>query len=256
MAQVRSKLAYYGAALLALAAAGTLVGTHILHGSSRDRLRLIVQQQCLPDWLLHHNPAPCRTVRLAGSDPDAPGFAVMPDRKGGAHFLLIPTRAIRGIESPELRAPGALNYYAAAWTARDALADVVGHPVAPNAVGMAVNQRRARSQDQLHIHISCLRRSVYDALQASATQVGSDWSPLQIAGQRYQAMRIMGTELGAANPFSLLADRLPGAADAMGDFTLLVAGMQFREGPGFALLAGRSVPGAELLLDSSCAVAR
>jgi CDP-diacylglycerol pyrophosphatase len=152
VAQVRSKLAYYGAALLALAAAGTLVGTRILHGSSRDRLRLIVQQQCLPDWLLHHNPAPCRTVKLMGSD--------------------------------------------------------------------------------------------------------RDWSPLQIAGQRYQAMRVMGTGLGAANPFALLADRLPGAADAMGDFTLLVAGMQFREGPGFALLAGRSVPGAELLLDSSCAVAR
>lgn len=224
MAQVRSKLAYYGAALLALAAAGTLVGTRILHGGSRDRLRLIVQQQCLPDWLLHHNPAPCRTVKLMGGEPDAPGFVVMPDRKGGAHFLLIPTRAIRGIESPGLRAPGALNYYAAAWTARDALADVVGHPVAPNAVGMAVNQRRARSQDQLHIHISCLRRSVYDALQASAARIGSDWSSLQIAGQRYQAMRVMGTGLGAANPF--------------------------------ALLAGRSVPGAELLLDSSCAVAR
>jgi CDP-diacylglycerol pyrophosphatase len=176
VAQVRSKLAYYGAALLALAAAGTLVGTRILHGSSRDRLRLIVQQQCLPDWLLHHNPAPCRTIKLMGSDRDAPGFAVMPDRKGGAHFLLIPTRAIRGIESPELRARGALNYYAAAWTARD------------------------------------------------AARIGSDWSPLQIAGQWYQAMRVMGTGLGAANPF--------------------------------ALLAGRSVPGAELLLDSSCAVAR
>ncbi len=41
----------------------------------------------------------------------------------------------------------------------------------------------------------------------------------------------------------------------MAEFTLLVAGMEFKEGPGFALLAGSSVPGAELLLDSSCAVA-
>jgi hypothetical protein len=41
----------------------------------------------------------------------------------------------------------------------------------------------------------------------------------------------------------------------MDEFTLLVAGMRFREGPGFALLAGRAVPGAERLLDSSCAVA-
>ncbi len=54
---------------------------------------------------------------------------------------------------------------------------------------------------------------------------------------------------------TLVADRLPGAKDAMGDFTLLVAGMEFKEGPGFVLLAGNSVPGAELMLDSSCGVA-
>jgi hypothetical protein len=40
----------------------------------------------------------------------------------------------------------------------------------------------------------------------------------------------------------------------MGQFTLLVAGMQFKEGPGFVVLAGNAVPGAELLLDSTCAV--
>jgi CDP-diacylglycerol pyrophosphatase len=256
VAHAPSKLPYYGAALLALAAAGTLVGTKTLHDASRDRLRLIVQQQCLPDWLEHHDPAPCRSVEVLGEGPGAPGFAVLPDRKGGAHFLLIPTRAIRGIESPELRAPGALNYFDAAWRARQALADVLGHPVPPSAVGMAVNQRRARSQDQLHIHISCLRRAVYDALRTQAAHIGPGWTPIQIEGRRYQAMRLMGTQLGAANPFALLAERLPGAAGAMEDFTLLVAGMEFQEGPGFALIAGRSVPGAERLLDSSCAVAQ
>ena len=30
--------------------------------------------------------------------------------------------------------------------------------------------------------------------------------------------------------------------------------MQFEQGPGFALPAGRDVPGAELLLDASCAL--
>jgi CDP-diacylglycerol pyrophosphatase len=65
-----------------------------------------------------------------------------------------------------------------------------------------------------------------------------------------------GRELGARNPFEILADRLPGAKDSMGEFTLLVAGVEFKQGPGFVLLAGNAVPGAELLLDSSCDVAR
>jgi CDP-diacylglycerol pyrophosphatase len=63
----------------------------------------------------------------------------------------------------------------------------------------------------------------------------------------------MGTKLGKANPFELLADRLPGAGQAMGEFTLLVAGMKFKQGPGFVVLAGHAVPGAELMLDSTCA---
>ena len=256
VAHARTKLAWYGAGLLALAAAGLLVGTRLLHPASRDRLRFIVQQQCLTDWLAHHDPAPCRSVKLMGDSPGAPGFAVLPDRKGGAHFLLIPTQVIRGIESPELRAPGELNYFDAAWGARDALGGVLGHPVPEDAVGMAVNQRRARSQDQLHIHISCLQPAVYDALRTQAAQIGPGWGPIQVDGRQYQAMRVMGTELAATNPFSLLAGRLPGAAGAMDEFTLLVAGMEFRDGPGFALIAGRSVPGAETLLDSTCAVTR
>jgi CDP-diacylglycerol pyrophosphatase len=256
VANAPPKLPYCGAALLALTAAAPFVGVEAQRDSSRDRLRFIVQQQCLPDWLANHNPAPCRSVEVLGSGPSAAGYAVLPDRKGGAHFLLIPTTSIRGIESPELRAPGALNYFEAAWSARHALTAALGHAVPPQAVGMAVNQRRARSQDQLHIHISCLRRTVYDALRGAASDIGPDWSPLVIDGHRYQAMRVMGTELAGANPFALLAERLPGAADALDEFTLLVAGMQFSEGRGFALVAGHSVPGAELLLDASCSVAR
>jgi hypothetical protein len=65
----------------------------------------------------------------------------------------------------------------------------------------------------------------------------------------------MGETPGAANPLELLADRLPGARESMEHYTLLLAGMDFRQGPGFVLLAGRSLPGSELLLDSGCALA-
>jgi CDP-diacylglycerol pyrophosphatase len=223
--------------------------------SPRDRLRFIAQEQCLPHWQAEHDPGPCVSVTQVGKGSAADGFVVLADRKGGAHFLLIPTRTISGIESPEVRARRSLNYFESAWQAREVLNGSVGRSVPRDAVGMAVNQVRSRSQDQLHIHISCLRRSVYDDLRAQAEQIGRRWSPFTMGGLQYQAIRVMGRELGTRNPFELLAERLPGAKNTMGEFTLLVAGMEFKEGPGFALVAGSTVPGAELLLDSTCAVA-
>jgi CDP-diacylglycerol pyrophosphatase len=240
--------------------AGIALATVAVADAGRDQLRVIVQQQCLPHWTQAHDPSPCISVRTLDdgavdghSVPE--GFAVLHDRKGGAHFLLIPTRTITGIESPEVRGSRALNFFAAAWEARYVLVGAVGHAVPRGIVGMAVNQHRARSQDQLHIHLSCLSRGVYDALQSQAGRLSQDWSSVSIDGTNYQTLRIMGRELGAANPFELLAARLPDSAD-MDEYTVLVAGMQFGQRPGFVVLAGREVPGAELLLDASCALAR
>lgn len=247
----------WGAAcLLALAAVVTALAAAVTaRGAGRNQLRFIVQQQCIPHWLKAHDPAPCISVSLRGSGPAAAGFALLADQKGGAHFLLIPTQSISGIESPAVRAPGALNFFDAAWNARAVLDTVVGHPVAREVIGLAVNSIWARSQDQLHIHIGCLRPFVYDALHADAPRIGATWSPLTMSVFRYQAIRINGRDLHSTNLFERLADGLPGARDAMGQFTLFVAGMAFKEGPGFLVLAGRSVPGTETLLDASCALA-
>jgi CDP-diacylglycerol pyrophosphatase len=76
-----------------------------------------------------------------------------------------------------------------------------------------------------------------------------------VAGWHFDALRIMGEDLGTSNPFRLLADRSPAAESRLEDYSLVVAGMQFKEGPGFVVLTGTALPG-ELLLDSSCAVAR
>jgi CDP-diacylglycerol pyrophosphatase len=211
------------------------------HG--RDHLRFIVQQECLPDWLKAHNPDPCISVTLTGHGLRAQGYALLADRRGGAHFLLIPTQSISGIESPDLRAPGAINYFDAAWKARQVLESVVGRAVPRSAVGLGVNSIRARSQDQLHIHISCLSQSVYEALQSAGDRIGRTWTPFPMGGLRYQAIRIMGRQLGGATPFELLADRLPGAKDAMGEYTLLVAGGLSRTDRDSWRLPARSCPG-------------
>jgi len=106
----------------------------------------------------------------------------------------------------------------------------------------------------LHILVECLRPDVADALQTAATHITSVWSTISVVGWRYDAVRVMGEDLGGSNPFRLLADRFKGSDAKLEEYSLIVAGMQFKEGPGFVVLAGTGLAG-ELLLDSSCAVA-
>lgn len=222
--------------------------------SGRDALRHIVQQQCVVNWVRKHDPAPCERVFLQDSNPEASGYAVLADRKGGAHYLLIPTQTMAGIESSELLDPDTPNYFAQAWRARDLITAFVGHPVPRSALGLAINTAHSRTQDQFHVHIECLRQDVVDSLHAGAEQVGDTWAPLLVAGSTYKAQRIMGEGLDGANPFELLAALGPDVRHRMGDYTLIVAGMQFKSGPGFIILTGTG-PTGELLLDSTCAVA-
>src|ERR1700678_992004 len=130
---LRARLAAVGIASLGLLAAGAAPC------ANRDALRQIVLEQCVAHWLQQHTPAPCEQVFLAGPQQQSSGYAVLADRKGGAHFLLIPTRAISGIESPSLLEPGTPNYFSAAWKARGRIAAAMGRPVPRNAVALAVN---------------------------------------------------------------------------------------------------------------------
>ncbi len=221
----------------------------------RDALREIVEEQCFVHWQRAHSPSPCLRVVLPEAQGERNGYAVLADRKGGAHFLVIPTRTISGIESAELQDPGTGNYFDAAWSARSELAGAVGRPLPRDFVGMAVNSRRARSQDQLHIHIECLQPPIHAALQAGADRLTDDWAPIEVPGWQLFARRVLSEDLAPADPFKLLAAGLAGAKDAMGDYSLLVAGIAFHAGPGFVVLAGTG-PGTERLLDSTCALAK
>lgn len=224
--------------------------------SRRDALRQIVQEQCVPNYLKQFGPGPCERVVLTSATDPSQGFAILADRKGGAHFLLIPTRTIAGIESPDLVEPMAINYFAAAWKARDVLQTKTGYPLPRRAIGLAVNSQHARGQDQLHIHIECLGKEIFDVLQASIDRIGDTWSSIDIAGSPFIARRVAGEELAQQNPFVLLATYLMETKDIMGTYSLVVAGTDFSADSGFILLAGKEGPSGESLLDSTCAVAR
>jgi CDP-diacylglycerol pyrophosphatase len=241
--------------ILAVVSACALLATES-RAQNRDALRQIVQEHCLPHWIQQADPAPCERVTLTAGPADTQGYAVLADAKGGAHFLLIPTARVAGIESPELLEPRAPNYFAAAWRARDRIAAVLGHDVHRDAVGLAVNSEQHRSQDQLHIHMECVGAEVYRVLRTASERLTDRWTPVRLARWQYEGLRVMGEDLEPANPFELLAQGMSGARQDMGAYTLLVAGMQFKEGPGFIILTGRNVPGAESLLDSTCAVGK
>jgi CDP-diacylglycerol pyrophosphatase len=217
-------------------------------------LRQIVQDQCVLNWREHHNPAPCERVFLADPKDASSGYAVIAAAGGGAHYLLVPTRTMAGIESSELLDPDAPNYFAEAWHARGLIGTFVGHDVPRTAVGLAMGIAQSRTQDQFHIHIECLQQDAFKALRASADNFADVWSPITIAGSTYQAVRIMADGLDASNLFELLATLSPDARHHMANYTLVAAGMQFKGGPGFVVLTGTG-PSGEILLDSTCAVA-
>lgn len=239
----------------ALLFAACVAAAGAAQAAGRDQLRVIVEEQCLPHWVEARAAAPCESVTLPATGGISQGYALLHDITGGAHYLLIPTETIPGIESAALLLPSAANFFQAAWEARAALAKDAGRPVPDDAVALAVNSALARTQDQLHVHVSCQKESVHDALSRMADRIGTDWQPILLSTGPYQAMRVMGASLAEANPFLLLAARLPGARAQMGRHSLMVAAMTFKEGPGFILLAGDGVPGSAMLLDAQCSLA-
>ena len=233
---------------------GKKEGKDLPADAGRDALRQIVQNQCVPNWIQHKDAAPCESVFLADEKNLSTGYAILPDKKGAAHYLLIATQTMRGVDAEELLDPDLPNYFAQAWKARNVVTKFVGHPVPRTAVGLAVNNAHSRSQDQFHIHIDCLRQDVVDALHVASENVSTTWGAIDVLGSRYQAMRIEALSLEGVNPFELVARLSPEVRHHMGDYTVVVAGMQYKSGAGFMLLTGTGATG-ELLLDSGCSVA-
>lgn len=204
-----------------------------------NALWTIVHDQCVPDQETSGEPAPCS---LVGRGPgEWHGYAVLKDLVGTTQFLVIPTERITGIESPALLEPGAANYFAAAWDARSFVDMRAGVDIPRDWMSLAVNSAMARSQDQLHIHVDCVRADVRDTLNRHVADIGSDWAPFPepLSGHPYLAMTVDGDNLDATNPVQLVAQRV----DDMGLATIVVLGTYLKNGqPGFLLLAGQADP--------------
>jgi len=182
-----------------------------------NALRSIVETRCLGN--LAGPPVempPCVKVDRALE------YVILKDRKGDRHYLLLPTRQITGIESEELLANGAPNYFELAWENRGLLSKGLTQPLADDEVSLAINSEVGRTQNQLHIHISCMKQNVREKIVAAKSDISETWQPFPggLEGHDYWARRVTQAQFKEVGAFTLLAFGTPMAASRMDRFSL------------------------------------
>ncbi len=211
------------------------------HAGNPDFLWEVVSMDCVPNQKDNKNPDPCVEVNLE-KDGDR-GYAVFKDYNGPLQYLLLPTIKVTGIESAEVLTAESPNYFYQAWEARSHMEKLYGSAIAPEEISLTVNSQLGRSQNQLHIHISCTRLDVKNLIQQNLDKIGNIWSefPGGILGHNYFSRRITFQQLKEQNVFQLLANDLTDAKLNMQEYGLAVVAVKNVIGEvDFVMLADRA----------------
>lgn len=204
------------AVLLVLVIAGMLAAA--LHfKKNSDALWQIVSEKCLPHQQSGGEPAPCQRVDQRHR------YIMLKDMHGPLQYLLIPIDRITGIESPRLLQSATPNYLALAWNERTLLAQRRGSPIDDRVLSLAINSQYGRTQNQLHIHISCLRSDVRQQLDQLTPQLNGRWQSITLRKHRYWLRALTPDELTRQSAFIRLADERPEARSEMGKYGLALA---------------------------------
>lgn len=157
-----------------------------------------------------------------------------------------------GIEDKHIFSPPVLDFWEYGWRQAKLF---VKKPAED--IGLAINSQRARSQNQLHIHIACVLPAVARTLASHAAAIGPNpAAAVQLtmapANHVYRVIKV-DKLAGADSPFTLVA-AVPDAAVQMADQSIAVIGSA---APNVYFVldtsANGSNPGfAEELLDQSC----
>lgn len=172
----------------------------------------IVKNKCVKNFRATRSPDPCEVVAIESGT--GKGYAILKDRDGETHFLLIPTTRVTGIEDTKLLKPESTNYWQAAWShAREILSHKAGRDVSRGEIALAINSIDERSQNQFHIHIDCLSSGIVKALKDNESKIGPDWdsstSTIDVPGSgEHRVFFVAGEDLKTIDPFKILADDL------------------------------------------------
>jgi CDP-diacylglycerol pyrophosphatase len=166
-------------------------------------------------------------------------------------YLIIPVARVTGIEDPRVLTAPLSKLWQSAWLWA---AEYPGFP--PSRTGLEINSAMARSQNQLHIHISCVLPEVTDAL--SKADIPSDPQKaitMTFPSDRstYRVVRVENLR-DANSPFVVVGKMAGVDANNMKDQSILVVAAQKQ--PGFYVLDttadGPGTGYAEDLLDQKC----
>ena len=208
-----------------------------------NALWIVVDAGCNQGW------APIPTLQCYPKRGDA----LLKDRCGETHYLLIPMARRIGVESPELLRDDEPDYFADAWAERERVIAASGRStVSSDELGLAINSRWGRSQDQLHIHIDFVRPQVRDAIQQWLGE-GAARPRIELFGHTYRIAHVAG--FGRPTPFQQAAT--PG--DSLQQRELNTIAAVGDGGSGLYVLFGRADPGGldrghgeEILIPRHC----
>jgi CDP-diacylglycerol pyrophosphatase len=197
------------------------------HGASRGRSAPACQLQPKPNTLL--SLAECCATDLK-SDPDcrdynqADSFVIVKDNdpQKSRSYLIISSVPVTGIEDAKIFKKPFVNFWQYGWAEAQ---KYLKKPADDTA--LAINSKRGRSQNQLHIHISCVLGSVAQTLASTDKSIGSDPAkPLTVElgphGNAYDVIKVKSLS-DANSPFQLVY-QFPGAKAHMADQSIAVIG--------------------------------
>jgi CDP-diacylglycerol pyrophosphatase len=162
-----------------------------------------------------------------------PGYRILKSIAGCNDYLFIPFQRLSGVEDPQLQKPQAPNYWAIAWSR-------ARNYVPCHDIGLAINSRCGRTENQLHIHMSCVPAELRSFLNQESSRITQTWSePKDIL--HYGSYRLIRID-NNTNPFRQMLT-IPGAqnnTDWKEKETLILIPVSVGSNDaGFYLLAGR-----------------
>ena len=151
---------------------------------------------------------------------------VLKDRNGALQFLLLPIAKITGVESRKLLSPATPNFLSEAWRARHFMEERRGAAINDRVYSLAVNSEWGRTQNQLHVHISCLRADIRQQLDALDSTLNDQWQTHKLGKHDYVMRAITRDEFKRTSPFIRIASELPGARENMGRYGVAIAALK------------------------------
>jgi CDP-diacylglycerol pyrophosphatase len=219
---------------------------------NHDALWNIIHDRCEVGYQRTGAYAPCALV------DEASGTALYKSDYDPYQFLLLPLTRVTGTEDPALQESTGRNYLADAWAARFLVTSRLNNALPESGVLLTINPKNARTQNQLHIHISCASQATSAALKNVDASQYVRWNqlPADLNGHAYEALAVSRGELESKNLFQDVYAKVTADGKSIENAGIVVANVAPDQ---FLLLVGEGADGqpvaAETLQDHDCSIA-